>query len=125
MGSSSRVSCGGWHTVVVAKSGECYAFGRGEYGRLGLGDAKSRTRPHLVRSDDPNVKCWQWVVNSCVHFFQVKALQGKRVIQAACGGSHTLFVTSDGIAYVSGRAECVLALIVITLRKGILTPLCV
>ncbi|CAI5743899.1 unnamed protein product [Peronospora destructor] len=77
-----RVSCGGWHTVVVAKSGECYAFGRGEYGRLGLGDAKSRTRPHLV-----------------------KALQGKRVIQAACGGSHTLFVTSDGTAYVSGRAD--------------------
>ncbi|CAH0477391.1 unnamed protein product [Peronospora belbahrii] len=77
-----RVSCGGWHTVVVAKSGECYAFGRGEYGRLGLGDAKSRTRPHLV-----------------------KALQGKTVIQAACGGSHTLFVTSDGLAYVAGRAD--------------------
>ncbi|RLN68429.1 hypothetical protein BBP00_00001030 [Phytophthora kernoviae] len=79
-----RVSCGGWHTVVVAKSGDCYAFGRGEYGRLGLGDTKSRTRPHLV-----------------------KALQGKTVIQAACGGSHTLFVTSDGIAYVAGRPEYV------------------
>ncbi|KAG2530749.1 hypothetical protein BBO99_00000625 [Phytophthora kernoviae] len=77
-----RVSCGGWHTVVVAKSGDCYAFGRGEYGRLGLGDTKSRTRPHLV-----------------------KALQGKTVIQAACGGSHTLFVTSDGIAYVAGRPD--------------------
>ncbi|KUF97159.1 hypothetical protein AM588_10011026 [Phytophthora nicotianae] len=45
-----RVSCGGWHTVVVAKSGDCYAFGRGEYGRLGLSDTKSRTRPHLVRN---------------------------------------------------------------------------
>ncbi|KAG7401616.1 hypothetical protein PHYBOEH_000148 [Phytophthora boehmeriae] len=77
-----RVSCGGWHTVVVAKSGDCYAFGRGEYGRLGLGDTKSRTRPHLV-----------------------KALQGKTVIQAACGGSHTLFVTSDGVAYVAGRPD--------------------
>ncbi|KAE8910583.1 hypothetical protein PF005_g15614 [Phytophthora fragariae] len=77
-----RVSCGGWHTVVVAKSGDCYAFGRGEYGRLGLGDTKSRTRPHLV-----------------------KALKGQTVIQAACGGSHTLFVTSDGIAYVAGRPD--------------------
>ncbi|RLN71142.1 hypothetical protein BBJ28_00000201 [Nothophytophthora sp. Chile5] len=77
-----RVSCGGWHTVVVAKSGACYSFGRGEYGRLGLGDSKSRTRPHLV-----------------------KALAGKTVIQAACGGSHTLFVTSDGVAYVSGRTD--------------------
>ncbi|ETP35661.1 hypothetical protein F442_16275 [Phytophthora nicotianae P10297] len=77
-----RVSCGGWHTVVVAKSGDCYAFGRGEYGRLGLSDTKSRTRPHLV-----------------------KALKGKPVIQAACGGSHTLFVTSDGVAYVAGRPD--------------------
>uniref|UniRef100_A0AAV1T328 RCC1-like domain-containing protein n=1 Tax=Peronospora matthiolae TaxID=2874970 RepID=A0AAV1T328_9STRA len=77
-----QVSCGGWHTVVVAKSGDCYAFGRGEYGRLGLGDAKSRLQPHLV-----------------------KALQGTKVIQAACGGSHTLFVTSDGNIYVAGRAD--------------------
>lgn len=38
---------------------------------------------------------------------QVKALKGQTVIQAACGGSHTLFVTSDGIAYVAGRPECV------------------
>lgn len=43
-----RVSCGGWHTMVVTKSGACYAFGRGEYGRLGLGNTKSRTHPHLV-----------------------------------------------------------------------------
>lgn len=44
-----RVSCGGWHTVVVTKSGACYSFGRGEYGRLGLGDTRSRYRPHQVR----------------------------------------------------------------------------
>ena len=49
--------------------------------------------------------------NLSVRLFQVKALKGKRVIQAACGGSHTLFVTSDGIAYVAGRAECVPALV--------------
>ncbi|KAF1335389.1 Regulator of chromosome condensation, partial [Globisporangium splendens] len=40
-----RVSCGGWHTVVVTKSGACYSFGRGEYGRLGLGDTRSRYKP--------------------------------------------------------------------------------
>ncbi|CEG35850.1 FOG: RCC1 domain [Plasmopara halstedii] len=77
-----NVSCGGWHTVVVAESGDCYAFGRGEYGRLGLGDTKSRTRPHLV-----------------------KALKGKSVVHAACGGSHTLFVTNDGTAFVAGRSD--------------------
>jgi alpha-tubulin suppressor-like RCC1 family protein len=80
-----RVSCGGWHTVVVTKSGECYSFGRGEYGRLGLGDTRSRYRPHLV-----------------------EALKGKCVVQAACGGSHTLFLTADGFAYSAGRAEYVI-----------------
>lgn len=47
-----RVSCGGWHTVVVTKSGVCYSFGRGEYGRLGLGDTKSRYVPKPVRNID-------------------------------------------------------------------------
>lgn len=77
-----RVSCGGWHTVVVTKNGECYTFGRGEFGRLGLGDTRSRTRPHLVQ-----------------------ALKDKHIVQAACGGSHTLFLTADGAAYSAGRAD--------------------
>lgn len=68
--------------MVVTRDGECFAFGRGEYGRLGLGDTRSRYRPHFV-----------------------EALQGKTIIQAACGGSHTLFLTADGVAYSSGRAE--------------------
>ncbi|TYZ64918.1 hypothetical protein PybrP1_001141 [[Pythium] brassicae (nom. inval.)] len=77
-----RVSCGGWHTVVVTKSGACYSFGRGEYGRLGLGDTKSRYKPQ-----------------------QVDALKGEVIVQAACGGSHTLFLTKDGVAFSSGRAD--------------------
>ncbi|TMW60576.1 hypothetical protein Poli38472_000618 [Pythium oligandrum] len=77
-----RVSCGGWHTVVVTKAGECYSFGRGEYGRLGLGNTRSKYRPHLV-----------------------EALKGQHVVQAACGGSHTLFLTTEGIAYTAGRAD--------------------
>lgn len=66
----------------MTKSGACYSFGRGEYGRLGLGDTRSRYKPQ-----------------------QVEALKGEVVVQAACGGSHTLFLTKNGIAYSSGRAE--------------------
>lgn len=43
------VSCGGWHTAAITESGEVFAFGRGEYGRLGLGDTSSRIVPHRVR----------------------------------------------------------------------------
>ncbi|DBA01283.1 TPA: hypothetical protein N0F65_001788 [Lagenidium giganteum] len=77
-----RVSCGGWHTVVVTKAGACYSFGRGEYGRLGLGDTRSRYKPALV-----------------------EALKNKVIVQAACGGSHTLFLTADGVAFSVGRVD--------------------
>ena len=75
-----RVSCGGWHTIVVTRLGETFAFGRNEYGRLGLGDTRSRSRPK-----------------------QVEALKDIDIIQAASGGSHTLFLSKQGMVYSSGR----------------------
>ena len=32
------VAAGGWHSAAVTAGGVCYVWGRGEYGRLGLGD---------------------------------------------------------------------------------------
>lgn len=53
---SRSVACGGWHTVAVAVSGLVYVYGRGEYGRLGLGKDKTAMAPRLVqkpkRDDD-------------------------------------------------------------------------
>ena len=63
------ISCGGWHSALLTTEGEVYVFGRGEYGRLGIGDktGSSKLRPTLV-----------------------KALEGTRMVQLSCGGSHTL-----------------------------------
>lgn len=36
------VACGGWHTAVVGMNGGVWMCGRGEFGRLGLGDQKSQ-----------------------------------------------------------------------------------
>lgn len=43
------VACGGWHTAVVGDRGGVWTCGRGEYGRLGLGDQKSQVRDGAAR----------------------------------------------------------------------------
>ena len=77
------VACGGWHTCAATASGAVYAWGRGEYGRLGLGDDRSRPRPELVASLAPGV----------------------HVVQVSAGGTHTLFRDREGNVYACGRGE--------------------
>ena len=41
----SMVACGGYHTLVVTRSGLLFAFGDGKDGQLGLGDRNGRDVP--------------------------------------------------------------------------------
>lgn len=43
-----KVSCGGYHTVVVTSEDEIYAFGAGSYGECGYGEARETTKPRRV-----------------------------------------------------------------------------
>ncbi len=45
------IAAGGWHSLALTVDGELFAWGRGEYGRLGIGDptGSSKLRPHKVR----------------------------------------------------------------------------
>ena len=45
------IACGGWHSAALTTHGEVYIWGRGEYGRLGIGDrsGSSKLRPQKVR----------------------------------------------------------------------------
>ncbi|KAL4428032.1 hypothetical protein ABPG75_002121 [Micractinium tetrahymenae] len=76
------VAAGGWHSMAISTDGEVYVWGRGEYGRLGLGDrtGTSKLRPQ-----------------------KVKALEGHRVIEGSCGGTHTMVVTDEGRCFIWGR----------------------
>lgn len=44
------VACGGFHTLVIALSGRLYAFGGGQHGKLGHGDAGNRGVPMVVEN---------------------------------------------------------------------------
>lgn len=74
------VSCGGWHTVMWTDDGELFACGKGEYGRLGLGDEASVCEPARVNLGD-NVK----------------------VKSASAGGSHTLILSTHNEVFSTGR----------------------
>lgn len=80
----SDIAAGGWHSLAITEHGEVYVWGRGEYGRLGLGDKNgaSRLRPT-----------------------KVEGLEGHRVVEASCGGTHTLVVTDGGRMFVWGRGS--------------------
>ncbi|CAG9463842.1 unnamed protein product [Pedinophyceae sp. YPF-701] len=68
------------HSVIVDGDGKAYAFGRNEFGQLGLGDTVQRNAPTQIEGP----------------------LKDKKVVAAACGKHHTIVVTEDGEAYAMG-----------------------
>ncbi|XP_011152046.1 probable E3 ubiquitin-protein ligase HERC4 isoform X1 [Harpegnathos saltator] len=73
------VACGGYHTIVISKSGAVFAWGRNTFGQLGLSDIQNR-----------NVPC------------QLRTLRNSRVCYAACGEEFSVFLTMDGGVFTCG-----------------------
>ena len=76
---AAAVSCGDFHTAVLCRQGFAYTCGRGEYGRLGHGDAED---------------CW--VPR------RVEALAHTRLVRVSCGESHTVLADAAGVVYSCG-----------------------
>lgn len=73
------LSAGGWHSAALTAGGIVYIWGRGEYGRLGLGDNwKDRLRPTELPLSE-------------------------RIVQIECGGTHSLARTVNGNLLSFGR----------------------
>ena len=73
-----QVAAGGAHTACLTADGLVFMCGEGGQGQLGVGDTEDRVVPTLVRGE----------------------LEGRRVLQVAAGGAHTVCVTEDGTAAV-------------------------
>ncbi|KAK7247605.1 hypothetical protein RIF29_42491 [Crotalaria pallida] len=77
------VTCGADHTIARSESGrEVYSWGWGDFGRLGHGDYSDLLIPHPIR-----------------------AFQGLRIKQIACGDSHCLAVTIEKEVLSWGRNQ--------------------
>ncbi|KZP01402.1 RCC1/BLIP-II protein [Calocera viscosa TUFC12733] len=79
-------------SLVLTESGRVYAFGSGEHGQLGNGRtgeriAQANKTTYDVEDDPVLIK---------------GPLEGKKVVQIACGQQHAIALTMDGLAYVWG-----------------------
>lgn len=67
-----QAAIGGWHCLAVTDNYQAYAWGGNEYGQCGVDQHKrDLQRP-------------------------TPCLQGKRVLQVAAGGMHSVAITEDG-----------------------------
>ncbi|OQR94090.1 RCC1 and BTB domain-containing protein [Thraustotheca clavata] len=77
-----KVSCSYFHTVAVTEENEVYAFGRNDFGQLGIPDALDKHVPHPIP------------------FFS-----GKKVLSVACGQYHTVVSLASGGVYAFGKND--------------------
>ncbi|GMH20674.1 hypothetical protein Nepgr_022515 [Nepenthes gracilis] len=77
------IAAGGWHSTALTNGGEVYGWGRGEHGRLGLGDDKSSKM-------EPQ---------------KLQLLAGEDIVQVSCGGTHSVALTRNGRIFSFGRGD--------------------
>lgn len=77
------ISGGQHHTLVLTEDNKCFAIGRKEYGRLGLGN----------------------IANDVEKLTLIKSLEDKNVINISCGEAQSFAVTSDGKLYAWGMGS--------------------
>ncbi|XP_063233987.1 probable E3 ubiquitin-protein ligase HERC1 isoform X2 [Bacillus rossius redtenbacheri] len=78
-----QVACGLNHTVCVSADGSVvWAFGDGDYGKLGLGHTATKSSPQ-----------------------RVEALNNVGVKQVCCGTQFTVFLTLDGRVFTCGQDQ--------------------
>ena len=85
-----KVSCGGYHTIVIADSEELFSFGKSIYGQCGYGQHENISSPTKVFFDENQ---------------NLKYENNKEIIitDIKCGGEHSLFLSSNNKVYACGH----------------------
>ncbi|KAG3101105.1 hypothetical protein PI125_g14549 [Phytophthora idaei] len=87
-----EIRCGYYHTIALCSGAHLFAFGRNDYGQLGLGrpNATSAANLQLQQQRFSNARL-------------IDELEGKDIVRFACGCYHTIAVSDNGVMYVFGR----------------------
>ncbi|XP_064481734.1 E3 ubiquitin-protein ligase HERC2-like isoform X2 [Ornithodoros turicata] len=80
----THIACGSEYSAAITQAGELYTWGKGNYGRLGIGSSEDQNIPVLV-----------------------SGLVGHRVMDVACGSgdAQTLAVTDSGMVFSWGDGD--------------------
>lgn len=81
-----QISAGGWHSCFLTDDGRLFTCGKGEYGRLGLGEEASKLFPTEMTQDS-------------------KRQNVKDVVQVSAGGSHTIWFNRNNRVHAVGRLD--------------------
>ncbi|XP_076028585.1 E3 ubiquitin-protein ligase HERC2 isoform X2 [Oratosquilla oratoria] len=76
------VNSGGKHCLALSADGDVYSWGEGDDGKLGHGNKSPYDRPRLIET-----------------------MQGKGVVEIACGGAHSAAITASGELYTWGKGR--------------------
>ena len=128
------LACGEYHTAALTSDGAVYTWGYGAYGRLGHGDTSRQHTPKRVEAlASTSVRAlacggshtaaltsdgavYTWGDSHCGQLGhgdmsrqhtpkRVEALASVSIRALACGGNHTVALTSDGAVYSWGDSE--------------------
>ncbi|KAG1690342.1 hypothetical protein DVH05_028222 [Phytophthora capsici] len=81
----TKVACGLYHTVAVTSGGEVYAFGKNDYGQLGLGHARNMKVPALAKT--------------------ALGETDEKIVAVSCGYYHTVTISEKGKLITWGRND--------------------
>lgn len=96
-----QVSCGLNHTMCVSADGStAWAFGDGDYGKLGLGNTTRVLSPA-----------------------KIEALQGVRVKKVLCGAQFSVALANDGVVYTWGQGNVSFRLLMVLRNYGFIEKL--
>eukprot|EP00752_Nemacystus_decipiens_P002865 g2666.t1 len=102
---TASISCGAFHTAAVTTDGECYTWGKEDYGMLGCSNEAllqgGLFRPHLVTLQDPTTEAHAAPNEEG----SATAPPWQKVRAVACGGWHTAVVGEKGGVWTCGRGE--------------------
>ncbi|KAH9905210.1 putative Ran exchange factor Prp20/Pim1 [Xylariomycetidae sp. FL2044] len=89
---------GSHHSAAVTANGQCFVWGKIDYGQLGITIAPQQSQDStLIRCDDRNEP------RICLRPTVIPTVQ--QVAYVACGSDHTILIDQAGHAYATGYGE--------------------